>query len=299
MPLGRQPSWRAVGTSRERGFALLAALWLTVALALVVATVLAVGRTGLTASANRLVLTRGYWAAEACHAVLDARFAANQATRRLDTIELGEGAWCRAALEEPAARLNIAVATPAQLRILFGADSLVAAFLDWTDPDTVARPGGAEAAWYRALGLIGPSDRPMADARGLRLVRGFDSATMTRLAPLVTTEGDGRIDIGTAPPRVLATLPGLGAEALAAIAYRRASNHPFSSLDELGASLSDLGRAQLSAARSELQATIVTSPPLFTARFEGGVHGQAAVAHIDELLVPDGARLAVVRRIVP
>lgn len=283
----------------QRGFALLAALWLTVALAVVAAGALAVGRTGLAVSTNRLALIRGYWAAEGCHAILDARFAADQTIRQVDTIDLGAGVWCRATLEEPAARLNLATASPEQLRVVFGADSLVAAFLDWTDADTVTRPGGAEAASYRARRLLEPTNKPMADARELGLVRGFDAATMARVAPLVTTEGDGRIDLATAPPSVLAALPGLGPEALAAIVSHRNSNRPIASLEQLSALLSDPGRAQLSAQWSGLQAMMVTSPPLLASQFEGGVRGHAAVSRIDELLVPVGARLAVVRRIVP
>jgi hypothetical protein len=202
-------------------------------------------------------------------------------------------------LEEPAARLNVGTATPDQLRIMFGADSLVAAYLDWTDPDSITRLGGAETSWYRARGLPEPGNQALNDVRELGLVRGFDSTTMARLAPLVTTEGDGRIDLGTAPVPVLSSLPGIGPETVAAILSRRSSGHPLTSLEELSAMLSDPGRAGLSSAWPQLQRMIVTAPPLFTARFEGGVRGHPAVARIDELLVPDGARLAVVRRVVP
>ncbi len=298
--LSRSPVSRLLSPwSDRRGFALLAALWLCVALTIVAATSLAIGHVGLSTTQNRLALTRGTWAAEACHAILDARYAADQHTRSVDTTDVGNGVWCTAELSEPATRLNLNLAAPAQLAVLLGADSLVDALLDWCDPDTLPRPNGAERGWYLARGRQPPRDGPLSDPRELLLVKGFDSATVAHLLSLVTTLGDGRVDLNSASSQVLATVPGLGTEALGTIAYRRSAGRPLESIDALAGALSPAGRAQLSESWAALQQSVVTSPTLFAGHFHGGVRGLPVSAEVVELLVPDGARLAVVRRVMP
>jgi len=298
-PAPLQQSWRGVVRSdAERGFALLAALWLTVAMTAVVAVTLAAGRTGLRASQNRIALTRGAWAAEACHAILDDRYAGHSDLRRVDTVDLGNGLWCTARLEEPGARLNLNLATPDQLAALLGADSLVAALLDWRDPDTLPRPNGAERAWYQVHRLTPPRDGPLGDPAELGRIRGFDSATVTRLLPLVTTLGDGRIDINSAPIELIAALPGLGGEAQSLIDRRHAIGRPIESLEALAGALSPAGQATLAESWSALQQATTFAPTLFEAEFDGGVRGTRVVEHRRDLLVPTGNRLAVIRRIV-
>ncbi len=244
----------------QRGFALLAALWLIVAMATVVAIALATGRTGLTASRNRIALTRAGWAAEACQAILDSRYAAHSETRLVDTVDLGEGLWCTGRLVEPESRLNLNLATQEQLMSLLGADSLAAALLDWRDPDTLARPSGAERGWYLAHHLLPPRDGPLADPRELGRIRGFDSGTVARLVPLVTTTGEGRINLNTAPINLLAALPGLGAEARYFIEQRRASGRPFESLESLARALSPPGQARLAESWDALQQATTFAP---------------------------------------
>jgi hypothetical protein len=282
----------------RRGFALLAALWLIIAMTAVMAVALVAGRTGLTVSENRIALTRAGWAAEACHAVLDARYAAKTDVRSIDSLDLGEGLWCTAHLDEAGARLNLNRATPGQFRMLLGSDSLTDALLDWCDPDTVARPSGAERQWYLAHQQQLPRNGPLASPAELALIRGFDSVTVARLLPLVTTEGDGRVDLGSAEAAIIRTLPGLGAEAISLLERRRATGQPLQSLEALASALSPAGQEQLFYSWSDLQQATTFGPTLFDGTFDGGIHGHRVVEHRRALLVPTGNRLAVIRRIV-
>jgi len=258
----------------RRGFALLAALWLTVALTIVAATALAVGRTGLATSQNRLALTRAGWAAEACQAVLEARYAEHTTVRSLDTIDLGQGVWCTAQLDQPAARLNLNLASRAQLSTLLGSEPLA---------DT----------------LVARRDRsPLPDPAALVHLPGFDSATVARLLPFTTTVGDGRLDLNAAPRELLALVPGFGPEAVEATLARRATGRPIESLAALATLLSPEGQSQLGAVWSTLEHSTALAPTLFEGTFTGGVRGFQVSEARRTLLVPVGTRLAVVRRVV-
>jgi type II secretory pathway component PulK len=258
----------------RRGFALLAALWLTVALAIVAVTALAIGRTGLSTTQNRVALTRAGWAAEACHAILEARYAEHQTVRSLDTIDLGQELWCTAHLDDPAARLNLNVATREQLTALLGTEALA---------DTL---------------IARRQQAPLPDPAALAVLPGFDAARIVRLLPLATTLGDGRIDLNAAPREILALVSGLGPEAIEVILAQRAAGRPFESLDALAAALSPEGRGPLGATWATLEQTTTTEPALFEGEFTGGIHGLAAIGSRRLLLVPAGTRLAVVRRVV-
>ena len=71
---------------------------------------------------------------------------------------------------------------------------LADAIADWTDPDRMPRPGGAERDYY--LGLRAPylpADGPLGSVGELTLVRGVERAMLARLRPFVTTAGVTRM----------------------------------------------------------------------------------------------------------
>ena len=109
---------------REGGFALLATLWLLVALSLLAAAGLTVARTGSQVTRNRILLARAAWAREACVEILLARFAADAGTRRVPTVDLGRRTWCRADLADPAALLHEGLFDSSRARALGVPDSL-------------------------------------------------------------------------------------------------------------------------------------------------------------------------------
>jgi general secretion pathway protein K len=279
----------------RRGFALLTVLWLLATLSAVVGTALALAGTGIATSRNRIVLTRAAWAREACLEILLARYATDPSIIGVDTVELGRDVWCRADLTDVAARLDLNRATPAALRTVLQNDTLTDAVLDWRDADDVPRPLGAEAEWYRT-GRRLPRNGPLADVRELALVRGFDSATAARLQPLLTTDGTGQINLNTAPPAVLATLPGFGPEAVAAVLGRRGSGSPLTGTDRLLSLLSPSARSAVLQQYQEFTRQATYTAPRYLATIEGGVHRSPLISRAVLTLVPAARRLAVIRR---
>jgi hypothetical protein len=105
---------------------------------------------------------------------------------------------------------------------------LIESFLDWVDADDKARTEGAETEDYYAT-LKPPykaANRPLDTVEELLLVKGFNRAilfggtldtgfekeeprSLSGIADLLTTYGDGKVNINSASPRVLMTLPGV------------------------------------------------------------------------------------------
>lgn len=86
---------------------------------------------------------------------------------------------------------------------------LASSLLDWIDSDAVTTsPGGAEDIEYLAEATPRrAANRPLFDVEELRLVRGFDDATIKRLTPFVSALPPGtKININFVAPEVLAAL---------------------------------------------------------------------------------------------
>ena len=90
---------------------------------------------------------------------------------------------------------------------------LLDALADWIDTGDEPRPSGAETPYYK--GLKPPytaRNGPLATLEELRLVKGFDAATVDRLRPFVTVYPNAAagqvtpININTAPREVIASL---------------------------------------------------------------------------------------------
>ena len=256
----------------RRGFALLAVLWVVTALTALTGAGLLVARLGSDTTRNRVLLARTEWAREACGEILQARFAANPTVRAVETIDLGRGTWCRAALEDPAAQLNLNTADRDALQRLFqavGVSPLLA------DSVVVRRQKG-----------------PIYD---LREVPGFDSVSIIRLAPFTGTRGTGAIYVNAASPEVLRLLPGMTEEAVVLLTSRR-STRPLQNADELAGALSRSSRSLLLGSYAEFVRAAVFAPPQLIATLEGGVQGSALVARATLTVVPVPGRLAVIRR---
>jgi general secretion pathway protein K len=274
---------------------LLTVLWGLTLAAAVVAASLAVAKVGQEASANRIVLVRAAWARYACAEILLARTASDSTVRAVDTVELGRGTWCQAHIEDPGARLNVNTAEAEMLRRLIANDTIVEALLDWRDSDDVSRPLGAEAAWYRARGQPLPRNGPLDDLQELRFVRGVDSARFSALAPFLTTDGTGQVNLTTAPPEVLGTLPGMTPELLRAVVALRAGGGVLRPEPLLGSVSRDAQRELLSRYQDFARA-VSYGPTQLVARVEGGVRGRRPTATEKLTLMPAPGRLAIIRR---
>jgi len=245
-------------TDHERGFALLTVLWLITALSAVVGIALATTRLGQRTTLNRIALTRGRWAAEACLAVVQARWSQHRLADTA-TIDLGRGVQCDWRIEDPTARVNV---NTAEREVLEGVTKNVDSLL--------AR---------RAV-------RPLAD---LGEVPDLDPA-------LVTIKGPGTINLAAAPREVLQALPGLSPEAVDRLLARRAVGRPVASLDELAGLLSPGAREVLLARYADLARLATFSAPQLRITVEGGIGLEAPRATITIVVVPLPERLAVIRR---
>lgn len=258
------------------GFALLAVLWVVVALAAVVAAGMAATQLGARTTRNRLLLARGRWATEACLAIAQARWADH---RLPDTasVDLGRGTRCASQLEDPTAKLNVNTADPDVLGRL---------------ARQVLTPPAADSF------LIAVSRRrragPFASIEELRDVPGFAAA----LLPLLTVDGPGSVNAASASLLVLAALPGVTPEAVERLVSRRLAGRPLAGLDELAAELSPPARAEVFARYPDLARTLTFTAPQLVLTARGWVDGPEPTlrATIELLVVPLPDRLAVIRR---
>jgi len=257
----------------RRGFALITVLWLVALLGTLAASLLQVVRREQRVTENRVALTRGRWAQDACLAILEARYAEHSDVRVVDTMKLGRGTWCRVRVVDLASRVNINTAPRAILAAALADDSLAGAVEGWRD----RRPGGMA---FRNIAA-------------LRLVPGFEATPESWLDSNFTVEGDGRLNPNLVPPRVLEALPGLDAEAVHAILL----GPTVTGLDQLGGRISSASRRNLSSAYQTLSAALTFQPAWLEARVEGGVLGMRATAEERVLLVPLESRLAIVARV--
>lgn len=97
--------------------------------------------------------------------------------------------------------------------------------LDYQDPDSLYRLGGAEAAQYREAGMPPPTNHALLTPLELRRVLGWKQALDGRddagIMGLLTTSRTIMINVNTAPVDVLRTLPGVDAGIAARIVALR------------------------------------------------------------------------------
>jgi type II secretory pathway component PulK len=256
----------------ERGFALLAVLWVITALTALTGAGMIVARLGNDTTRNRILLARAEWAREACGEILQARFAHDPAIRQLEPIDLGRGTWCQASIVDPAAQLNLNTADSIALARLF------------------AFAGAGRQVIARAIAL-----RRGGTIYDVRAITGVDSELAVALAPLVTTRGTGVVNVNAAPLAVLGTLPGLTEEAVQLLVARRGAR-PLHNADELAGALSRSSRDIFLRSYAEFVRSTVFDAPQLVATIAGGVRGTPIVARATLTLVPVPGRLAVIHR---
>lgn len=253
---------------RDRGgFALLTVLWLITALSAIVGLSMVATRLGNQASANRIVLARGRWAAEVCLAISQAR-RAQQRLPDTATIDLGRGLRCAWTVVDPTARVNFNSADRDMLQAL-----------------------GLSEAFIRAV-LEQRRQAPFEDLAQLTGLADFDSVAVR----VGTVIGPGSVNLSAAPPAVLRALPGVTPEAVDRVLYRRRLGRPVASLDELAAELSPPGRAALLNRYADLARLTTFSAAQLVVQAVGWVEGFAPRATIELVVVPLPERLAVIGR---
>jgi len=90
-------------------------------------------------------------------------------------------------------------------------DVISDSLLDWRDEDDLKRVAGAEQGDYESLGLAyGPNNGLMNSVSELARVNGVTPDIYEGLKSMMTVySGQSRIDIGSAPEEVIASLPGM------------------------------------------------------------------------------------------
>jgi type II secretory pathway component PulK len=238
---------------------------LTVLMTLVLIAALAAAGDASTSAATagltrQLHITRARWSAEGCFARSLALV--NERMQRSDgsiwasldsAMANGAGAssatGCRVAFDPVGRVLGLSQHDSVSLTRLFKAagiraprcDSLVAAILDWTDADDIARAAGAESDWYRSANRATPGNSRVWNLDELRLVRGLDGASIVddTLRPLLGVDSV-RLSLRHASLPVLQSLPGV-TDAMARELDRNLSDASYAMMrlqTEVGLSLS-------------------------------------------------------------
>lgn len=306
-------------SSNRRGFALMAALWLVVIVGATGYELSVHARTRRLAVANSLETAQAIAAAEAALETARATLE-NQLARPLDpldpwhdlralrpdTIHLGDE---RASLHvfDAGSRLNVNRSTEDDVRRLLAAlhmdasqsDRIAQRILDWRDRDSARRGRGAERDDYlRAGARTLPADADFTSVSELRDVDGIPPDVYTRIAPYLTVLGTGQVNVNSAPAPVLATLPGLGDEAIALIVRSQGGARPLRTLEELTARLSPGARSSIVEAGAGLMQRITFETREVVVESEGWLDGSPVRARGEALYARGGdALFSVWRRI--
>ena len=296
------------------GFALVSVLWILVGVSALALAANLAARQAVAAARNRADGAAAGWLAEGClerarAALTDALLAAGDqppgrtvwgsmddvvaespatAGCGIEMIPAGAALDVNAADGESLRRLLLALGTPPP-----SADSLADALLDWRDADSVPRPFGAEAGWYRAAGRAPPRNAALADVREIRRVRGWER--IARVEAVLGTE-PGRVPVSHAPAPVLASLPAFGPEAVARVEAMRMRGDRAGELAELIGGLSPGAREAAMARYPELTGRVVMEPEAWIVRARAGAGTPPAVRVVEVRLVRAGPRAAIVRR---
>ena len=299
----------------RRGVALMLVLWLIVVLGTIAVGVAAVGRGEGNVVRNVRTRAAARYAAES--GVIAAQVRLEQLLRgavtpreralvfrRLDAElaelkdqSLGDAVRFQAVAVDLNARIDLNGADAPMLLGLFRqfvgereAGALVDALEDWKDPDDLVRPRGAEAADYaRAGSPFRPPNRPLQRLDELTRIMGFTEALADRLAPYVTVQGDGRVDINTAPEPVLSALPGIGAAGAKVLVAARERGDVFESPTAVWTVMRGLGAAWGAVDISHI--AILPRRVLIVSR--GWESGQPLTHEIQAVFEVDGPRLTL------
>ena len=214
---------RAHPSRRQRGIALILALWLTVMLTVIASGFAFSMRSEAMAARNLISLTQARAAADGAieRTVFELSRTASPETWKRDgvahTWKDGDATLTASATDE-SAKIDINAASDALLRSLFinigGTDPDLAAritdaILDWRDADDLKRPNGAEEADYRAAGFkYKPGNAPFETVSDLGRVLGVTPAIYARVADSLTVHSrQAGINPLTASRNVLLALP--------------------------------------------------------------------------------------------
>jgi general secretion pathway protein K len=230
----RQPL-RKMAQSSERGFVIIAVLWILVALstlAMIFSVYLsnsarALGATDIGIQADALVSASLELAAyQLLLADEKDRPAQGSFRFRMDDAEV------LVAFTSDAARVDLNTASQEMLAGLFevlgvepkAADGIADRIVGWRTPPKASAANGEDALYLSSGLTYSPRQAPFAHVNELSLVLGVTPAIIERALPYVTVfSKSADVDVLLAPPEVIAALPGMTAELLDNFLKRRPS----------------------------------------------------------------------------
>jgi general secretion pathway protein K len=115
-------------------------------------------------------------------------------------------------------KLNINLVNETELQTFFSfllgdyskSTQLAQSIMDWRDVDSMPRPSGAERdAYIKAEMLALPTNGPFREIEELQNVMGMTPEIYAVASPFLTTHGSAQVNLNTAPVPVLRSLPGM------------------------------------------------------------------------------------------
>ncbi len=302
----------------ERGFALLVALWLLVALSVVGMQLAVRARDGRRTSANVQESARALAAADAgvAHArlLLDRRLREGASPDSpldpwvhlewvLPDSQVMAGSGYGVRLRDAGSALHLNRCAEDELRRLLvalrvdagEADRIAQAAMDWRDADDLHRGRGAERGAYGGAAVL-PRNGPFLTVGELRHVRGVTPEIFALVRPHLTVLGTGRVNLNSAPAPVLLALPGMGNEAVSLVLRRQRAGLPFGSIADIGPQLSPGARDAFQAEYGRLAARTTTTTYEVEIRSTGWpLHGRIR-REVEALLVRGGTSSFLIGR---
>lgn len=248
----------------RRGFALLAAVWLVVAIAAVALQFSLEARERRLLGINTAERGKGRAAAigalNASQAALEAALRQGPGTSNVRIAGMrGADPWLDAdsifsgvilvdsipvevQTLDLGTQLNINSMGEQQLRTFFSfalrdfatADRVAQAILDWRDADSLPRSNGAERDDYIREGMLAlPTNQTFREVSDLLNVAGITPEIYARVAPYLTTRGAGVVNVNSADTVVLRAVPGMTDETLANILSQRSMGRRISNLNTI------------------------------------------------------------------
>lgn len=310
----------------RRGFAMLAALWLVVAIATVVLQFSLDARErrqlGLTAA------EQGQGRALALGAVALTQARIEQRLREMPTGNTGgslgslrssdplldaDSTWggevfvdsvpATIRVRDLGALLNINETSEAQLRAFFSfalqdvmlADQLAQRIMDWRDADTLPRTNGAERDLYIKEGrLVLPTNLPFREVDELRHVLGMTPELFELSRPYLTTRGTGvPVNLNSAPEPVLRSIPGMTDQILSSILARRSNGRRIASVAEVLPRTGGGGRGGQNPQQQRLEQLATTTTQQLELTVTASAGPQTIPAVVSAVLSRGGSQMTV------
>ena len=118
------------------------------------------------------------------------------------------------------------------------------AIMDWRDADSIQRPSGAERdAYIKAEMLALPTNAPFREIDELRNVMGMTPEIYAEVVPYLTTHGtQGQVNLNSAPVPVLRALPGMTDVTLSLILQMRSQGRRINNVTDVLPQATQAGR---------------------------------------------------------